>query len=63
MSDRPKAANGKVHAWWGTLRTCPACGQCLCFGCHPEGPCVDERLVAWPAAGVVPARVMERTAS
>ncbi len=63
VSDRPAAANGKVHVWWGTLRTCPACGHCLCFGCHPKGPCVDERLVAWPAAGVVPARAIERTAS
>jgi hypothetical protein len=43
MSDRPKAANGKHHVFWGTLRHCPSCGRCLCFGCHPEGPCVDDR--------------------
>jgi hypothetical protein len=42
MSDRPSAVNGKRNQAWGTLRECPACGQCLCFGCHPAGPCVDD---------------------
>ena len=42
MSDRPSAANGKRNTSWGTLGTCPACAQCLCFGCHPTGPCVDD---------------------
>jgi hypothetical protein len=42
MSDRPSAINGKRNQSWGTLRACPACGQCLCFGCHPAGPCVDD---------------------
>jgi hypothetical protein len=42
MSDRPSAANGKRSQSWGTLDACPACGQCLCFGCHPTGPCVDD---------------------
>jgi hypothetical protein len=42
MSDRPSAINGKLSQSWGTLDACPACGQCLCFGCHPTGPCVDD---------------------
>jgi hypothetical protein len=42
MSDRPSAVNGKRNPAWGTLGACPACGQCLCFGCHPGGPCVDD---------------------
>ncbi len=42
MSDRPSAVNGKRSQAWGTLGSCPACGQCLCFGCHPAGPCVDD---------------------
>ena len=42
MSDRPAAINGKRNQAWGTLHACPACGQCLCFGCHPTGPCVDD---------------------
>jgi hypothetical protein len=42
MSDRPSAINGKRNQAWGTLRECPACGQCLCFGCHPAGPCLDD---------------------
>ena len=41
MSDRPSAANGKRNHEWGTLRECPVCGHCLCYGCHPSGPCVD----------------------
>ena len=43
MGDRPKASNGKQHVFWGTLRGCPSCGRCLCFACHPDGPCVDDR--------------------
>jgi hypothetical protein len=43
MSDRPSAVNGKRNRAWGTRDACPACGQCLCFGCHPVGPCVDEQ--------------------
>jgi len=42
MSDRPSAVNGKRSTDWGTRRQCPACGQCLCFGCHPTGPCLDD---------------------
>ncbi len=42
MSDRPAAVNGKRNRAWGTLGVCPSCGRCLCFGCHPAGPCVDE---------------------
>ncbi len=42
MSDRPDAANGKRSTAWGTTGICPACGRCLCFGCHPDGPCVDQ---------------------
>ncbi len=42
MSDRPSAINGKRNRSWGSRDVCPACGQCLCFGCHPSGPCVDE---------------------
>jgi len=48
MSDRPSAVNGKRNREWGTMSACPACGQCLCFGCHPTGPCVDEQ----PSGGV-----------
>jgi hypothetical protein len=43
MSDRPTAVNGKRNQAWGTTAACPACGECLCFGCHPHGPCVDEQ--------------------
>jgi hypothetical protein len=48
MSDRPTAVNGKRSQAWGTTSACPECGACLCFGCHPNGPCVDEhdRLAA-----------------
>jgi hypothetical protein len=46
MSDRPSAVNGKRSKAWGTRDACPACGQCLCFGCHPTGPCVDEPIDA-----------------
>jgi hypothetical protein len=46
MSDRPSAVNGKRNKAWGTRDSCPACGQCLCFGCHPTGPCVDEHIDA-----------------
>jgi hypothetical protein len=46
MSDRPSAINGKRNRAWGTMDACPACGQCLCFGCHPAGPCVDEDAAA-----------------
>jgi hypothetical protein len=42
MSDRPSAVNGKRSQAWGTLGPCQACGQCLCFGCHPAGPCLDD---------------------
>ncbi len=42
MSDRPSAVNGKRSNDWGTRRVCPACGECLCFGCHPAGPCLDD---------------------
>jgi hypothetical protein len=52
MSDRPSAVNGKRNRAWGTRDACPACGQCLCFGCHPAGPCVDERDgAAGPSGG------------
>jgi hypothetical protein len=50
MSDRPSAINGKRNQAWGTMAECPACGQCLCFGCHPDGPCVDDRETAAPVA-------------
>jgi hypothetical protein len=43
VSDRPDAANGKYSLEWGTLKACRACGQCQCFACHPNGPCVDDR--------------------
>jgi hypothetical protein len=53
MSDRPTAANGKRNQAWGTTSACPGCGECLCFGCHPHGPCVDEHeSAAAPSAGV-----------
>ena len=55
VSDRPKAANGRGHRWWGTLRICPVCRRCLCYVCHPKGPCVDDRqapgLTAPPPQG------------
>ena len=56
MSDRLSPPNGKRHTLWGTLRTCPTCGRCLCYGCHPQGPCLDEReatLAIQPAAPAV----------
>ncbi len=43
MSERLSPSNGKRDMFWGTLRACPVCGRCLCYGCHPQGPCVDER--------------------
>jgi hypothetical protein len=46
MSDRVSAINGKRNKEWGTTHECPACGQCLCFGCHPAGPCVDDHAAA-----------------
>jgi hypothetical protein len=46
MSDRPSAVNGKRSQAWGTMHECPACGQCLCFACHPAGPCVDDHAGA-----------------
>jgi hypothetical protein len=46
MNDRLSPPNGKRHVFWGTLRTCPICGRCLCYGCHPQGPCLDEREAA-----------------
>lgn len=45
--DRPEAANGRRSDRWGTLAVCPACGQCLCFACHPRGPCLDEPEAGW----------------
>jgi hypothetical protein len=42
MSDRPTAVNGKRSRAWGTTSACPECGECLCFACHPKGPCIDE---------------------
>jgi hypothetical protein len=42
MSDRPTPVNGKRNQAWGTTNACPECGECLCFACHPQGPCVDE---------------------
>jgi len=55
MSDRLTAANGKRNQAWGTHEACPECGECLCYGCHPSGPCVDDRA---PRAVVIPARPM-----
>ena len=49
MSDRPTAVNGKRNQAWGTTAACPECGECLCFGCHPHGPCVDEHHAALAA--------------
>ncbi len=43
MRDRPSPSNGKRDRFWGTLAVCPECGRCLCYGCHPHGPCRDER--------------------
>jgi hypothetical protein len=50
MRDRPSPSNGKRDAFWGTLRLCPECGLCLCYGCHPQGPCRDERDALWQPA-------------
>ncbi len=46
MNDRPFPANGKRNASWGTLNTCGVCGRCLCYACHPRGPCADEHATA-----------------
>ena len=43
MNDRPAPANGKRDVFWGTLRNCGVCGRCLCYTCHPRGPCADVR--------------------
>ena len=51
MSDRPTPANGKRNQAWGTTSACPECGECLCFGCHPQGPCSDEHEAAQAAGG------------
>jgi hypothetical protein len=51
MSDRPSAVNGRRSQAWGTLCTCPACGQCLCFGCHPAGPCLDDETHSESSCG------------
>lgn len=50
MSDQPTGANGKRSRTWGTSALCPACGRCLCFACHPHGPCFDEHEpeFGWP---------------
>jgi len=48
MSDRPMPTNGKRYRAWGTRELCPACGACLCFKCHPQGPCVEDRLMDRP---------------
>ncbi len=53
MSDRPTAVNGRRNQAWGTTSACPACGACLCFGCHPQGPCVDEHDRPAPEAFAV----------
>ena len=55
MSDRPSAVNGKRNRAWGTRDACPACGQCLCFGCHPAGPCVDDHAGARASSSGDPA--------
>jgi hypothetical protein len=52
MSDRPTAVNGKRNQAWGTTSACPECGECLCFGCHPHGPCVDEHESAAVSSSV-----------
>jgi len=46
MGERLTAANGKRYRAWGTREICPACGECLCFKCHPRGPCVHEEKQA-----------------
>ncbi len=46
MSDRLSPANGKRDVFWGTLKECGVCGRCLCYACHPRGPCADERVTA-----------------
>jgi hypothetical protein len=43
MDLRPVPSNGKNNVFWGTRTLCSVCGRCLCFGCHPHGPCVDDR--------------------
>ena len=61
MNDRPSASNGKRYVYWGTTQSCPECGECLCFSCHPQGPCVDERKTR-PVAERVPASFVLRPA-
>ncbi len=50
MRDRPSPSNGKRDRFWGTLSICPECGRCLCYGCHPHGPCRDERETHFQAS-------------
>ena len=63
VGERPDAANGKYNQEWGTLKACRACGQCQCFACHPDGPCVDERRFGRYAPVEAPAHATERWAS
>lgn len=63
MGERPDAANGKYNQEWGTLKVCRACGQCQCFACHPEGPCVDERGVGLRAPAETHGHTSKRWAS
>ncbi len=46
MSERPSPANGKRDVFWGTLHACGVCGRCLCYACHPRGPCADDRAAS-----------------
>jgi hypothetical protein len=63
MNDRPSAANGKRYVFWGTLQACPACGHCLCFSCHPQGPCVDERQAHTSAEAAATSLMLQPAAS
>ncbi len=59
MGDRLSPANGKQDVFWGTLRNCPGCGRCLCYACHPHGPCLDRRESATPLLAPDTARPLE----
>jgi len=63
MNDRPSASNGKRYVFWGTLQPCPVCGQCLCFSCHPQGPCVDERQARTVTEPVTASLLLQPAAS
>lgn len=39
----PERAGGATEFdkfWWGSSMACLVCDKCLCYTCHPIGPCI-----------------------